>query len=186
MIFASTPLEGAWIIDSERVSDRRGFFARTFCAHEFAARGLKATVAQASLSYSRAKGTLRGMHFQRPPVSEAKLVRCTRGAIHDVIVDLRPWSPSFLAHVAVELTAENRRALYIPDGFAHGFQTLADDTEVVYQMSEFYAPGHEAGLRHDDPSLALEWPLAVTEISEKDRRWPDLDPGALPFNAREA
>lgn len=171
MLFAETPLAGSYIIDIERREDARGFFARTFCARDFEERGLNATIAQCNVSYNRARGTLRGMHYQEAPAAETKLVRCTGGAIHDVIIDLRPDSPTYLRHVAVELTADNRRSLYIPEGFAHGFQTLTDSAEVTYQSGEFYAPGHERGLRHDDPALAITWPLPVSTIADKDRAW---------------
>ena len=168
MIFTETELKGAFIIDLEQRQDRRGFFARTFCTEEFEAHGLKPTVVQCNLSFNYKKGTLRGMHYQTNPVAEAKLVRCSQGAIYDVIIDLRPESPTYLSHIGVELTAENRRSLYIPEMFAHGFQTLTDEAEVVYQMSEFYAPECQRGLRYDDPALGIHWPLPVSEISDKD------------------
>lgn len=174
MIFTETPLKGAFILDLEPHTDSRGFFARAFCANEFAAHGLNTSVAQSSLSWSRRRGTLRGMHFSVPPGAEAKLVRCIRGAIHDVIIDLRPESPTYHAHFAVELTAESRRALYVPEQFAQGFQTLTDDTEVYYQMSAFYDPACQRGVRYDDPAFGIAWPLPVTEISDKDRNWPLL------------
>jgi dTDP-4-dehydrorhamnose 3,5-epimerase len=174
MIFTETPLKGAFILDLEPHTDSRGFFARVFCAVEFAAHGLNTSVAQSSLSWSRRRGTLRGMHFSVPPGAEAKLVRCIRGAIHDVIIDLRRESPTYRAHFAVELTAESRRALYIPEQFAQGFQTLTDDTEVYYQMSAFYDPACQRGVRYDDPAFGIAWPLPVTEISDKDRNWPLL------------
>ncbi len=169
MIFTETRLKGAFIIDVEPISDQRGYFARTFCVNEFEAHGLKPTVVQCNLSYNTKQGTLRGMHFQRSPATEAKLVRCIRGAIYDVIIDMRPDSASYGSHIGVELSAENHRALYIPDLFAHGFQTLTDDTEVFYQMSEFFAPGYAAGLRYDDPYFGIEWPLPVSEIAHKDK-----------------
>jgi dTDP-4-dehydrorhamnose 3,5-epimerase len=175
MIFTETTLPGAVIVDVERRGDERGFFARSYCEREFAAHGLKARVAQANVSFNHRRGTVRGLHFQFPPAAETKLVRCTRGAILDVIVDLRPESPTFLQHVAVELTAENRRALYVPERFAHGYQVLEDDTETTYQVGEFYTPAAESGLRFDDPRLAIAWPLAPTELSPKDRAWPLLD-----------
>lgn len=175
MIFVDTALKGAYIVELEPLTDARGFFARTFCRREFEARGLKGTIAQSNLASNWKKGTLRGMHFQHPPAAETKLVRCTRGAIVDIIVDLRPESPTYLRHVAVELSADNHRALYVPERFAHGYQTLRDDTETSYQVGEFYAPGSEGGLRHDDPRLDLRWPLAVSVISEKDRAWQLLD-----------
>ncbi len=174
MIFAETRLGGAFVVDIERREDDRGFFARTFCQREMADHGLNPVVAQASLAFNRRKGTVRGMHFQFPPATETKLVRCTRGAILDVIVDLRPESPTYLQHVAVELSAENHRALYVPERFAHGYQTLADETEASYQMSEFYTPGAEGGLPYDDPGLDLRWPLPVSAISAKDASWKRL------------
>lgn len=172
MIFTETHLKGAFIIDLEERRDHRGFFARTFCAREFEAHGLKPMVAQANLSFNHRRGTLRGLHFQRPPAAETKLVRCTAGAIHDVIVDLRPESPTYLQHVGVELSAANRRALYVPEMFAHGYITLTDGAEVIYQVGEFYTPGAEGGLRWDDPALGIDWPVAVEVISEKDAAWP--------------
>jgi len=175
MIFVETELNGAYIIDLERREDDRGFFARAFCQHEFEAHGLKPIIAQANVASNRKKGTLRGMHFQYPPAAETKLVRCTRGAIVDIIVDLRPESPTYLRHIAVELNEDNQRALYIPERFAHGYQVLRDNTDTSYQVGEFYAPGFESGLRHDDPRLGLSWPLPVTAISDKDRVWPLLD-----------
>lgn len=175
MIFTETKLKGAFVIDVERREDPRGFFARTFCQHEFADHGLKPVIAQANVAYNRDKGTLRGMHFQYPPAPETKVVRATRGAIVDIIVDLRPESPTFLEHISVELSADNHRALYVPERFAHGYQVLEDDTETTYQVGEFYAPETEGGLRYDDPRLGLAWPLPVTEMSDKDRQWALLD-----------
>ena len=174
MIFTETTLSGAFIIDLERREDDRGFFARAFCQNEFTDHGLKPLIAQANIAFNKRKGTLRGMHFQFPPAAETKLVRCTRGAILDIIVDLRPESPTYLQHVAVELSADNHRALYVPERFAHGYQVLEDNTETSYQVGEFYTPEAEGGLRHDDPRLGLSWPLPVTEISEKDRAFPLL------------
>lgn len=162
------------MIDLDRREDSRGFFARTFCQREFADHGLKPTIAQSNLSYNKKKGTLRGMHFQCPPKSETKLVRVTRGAILDIIVDLRPESPTYLAHAAVELSASNQRALFVPERFAHGYQSLEDETETTYQVGEFYAPETEGGLSPFDVRLKLPWPLAVTELSEKDSSWPSL------------
>lgn len=175
MIFTETALKDAFIIDLEEKADARGFFARTFCAEEFAAHGLKPTVAQCNLSFNHQKGTLRGMHYQILPAAETKLIRCTQGAIYDVIIDMRPESPTYLSHIGVELTAENRRALYVPEMFAHGYQALTDGAEVVYQVGEFYTPGYERGLRYDDPLLGISWPLSATEMSEKDRNWPLLE-----------
>jgi dTDP-4-dehydrorhamnose 3,5-epimerase len=171
VIFRETTLEGAFVVDLDVKEDNRGFFARAFCQREFEDYGLEPTIAQANIAFNRRKGTMRGMHFQFPPATETKLVRCTRGAILDIIVDLRPESPTYLDHVAVELSADNHRALYVPGRFAHGYQVLEDITETSYHVGEFYAPGHEGGLRYDDPDLGLSWPLAVTEISEKDGRW---------------
>jgi dTDP-4-dehydrorhamnose 3,5-epimerase len=175
MQFTETRLRGAWIIDIEPRSDNRGFFARAFCQREFEEHRLKPTIAQANVAYNARRGTLRGMHFQFPPYAETKLVRATRGAIIDIIVDLRPESPTFLESVAVELSADNHRALYVPERFAHGYQTLEDGTETSYQVGEFYAPGSEGGLSPFDPALRLEWPLPVTEMSDKDRAWTPLD-----------
>lgn len=174
MKFLETHLKGAFIIELEERCDNRGFFARTFCAKEFSDRGLYPTVSQCNLSFNFKKGTLRGMHYQVPPATETKLIRCITGAIYDVIIDMRPHSPTYLSHINVELTAENRRALYVPEMFAHGFQTLADNTEVMYQMGGFYTPGYDRGLHYDDPILDIDWPLPVTEISERDATWPLL------------
>jgi dTDP-4-dehydrorhamnose 3,5-epimerase len=174
MIFTETKLAGAFIIDLERREDNRGFFARTFCQHEFEEHGLRPVIAQANLASNKRKGTLRGMHFQFPPATETKLVRCTRGAILDIIVDLRPESPTYLEHVEVELSADNYRALYVPERFAHGYQALEDTTETSYQVGEFYTPGVEGGLSPFDPGLGLSWPIPVTEISEKDDSWAPL------------
>lgn len=174
MVFTETKLSGAFIIDLERREDSRGFFARAFCQHEFGDHGLKPLIAQANIGFNRRRGCLRGMHFQYPPAAETKVVRCTRGAVLDIIVDLRPESPTYLEHVSVELTADNHRAIYIPERFAHGYQTLEDETETSYQVGEFYTPAAEGGLRYDDPALALTWPLPISEISEKDAEWPLL------------
>lgn len=174
MIFTETKLQGAFIIDIERRVDERGFFARTFCQHEFRDHGLKPVIAQANIASNHKKGTLRGMHFQYPPMAETKLVRCTRGAILDIIVDLRPESETYLQHIAVELNEENMRALYVPERFAHGYQALRDGTDTSYQVGEFYAPSTEGGLRHDDPALGLEWPLPVSVVSPKDQAFPPL------------
>ncbi len=174
MIFTETILHGAFVVDIEPREDERGFFARVFCQHEFVAHGLKPLIAQSNIAFNRVRGTLRGMHFQFPPAAETKFVRCTRGAILDVIVDLRPESPTYLRHVAVELSEDNRRGLYIPERFAHGYQTLRDATETSYQVGEFYAPGAEGGLLHHDPRLALPWPLPVASISSKDAQWSPL------------
>ena len=173
MIFSETKLLGAFIIDMERLEDERGFFARAWCMREFEACGLNRRLVQANLSYNRQKGTLRGIHYQVPPDEEAKLVRCTRGAIYDVIIDLKPESPTYRQWIGVELSSENYRMLYVPEGFAHGFLTLEDDTEVTYQVSQFYAPGSGLGVRYDDLAFGIRWPLDVRVISEKDSTWPE-------------
>jgi dTDP-4-dehydrorhamnose 3,5-epimerase len=170
--FTQTPLSGAQVLELEPIEDERGLFARSFCQDEFRSRGLDPVVAQCNVSYNRRRGTLRGLHYQVAPHEEAKLVRCTRGAIWDVIVDLREQSKTRLHWFAAELTADNRHALYVPRGFAHGFQTLADDTEVFYQMSEFYHPECARGIRWDDPSIGIRWPLADAVVSERDRGFP--------------
>jgi dTDP-4-dehydrorhamnose 3,5-epimerase len=172
--FVPTSLAGAFIVDLEPQSDERGFFARAWCQREFEKRGLNPRVAQCNISHNLRKGTWRGMHYQAAPHEEAKLVRCTKGSICDVIVDLRPDSPSFKKYLAVTLSAENRKMLYIPEKFAHGFLTLEDDTEVFYQMSEFYAPESARGFRWNDPSFGIRLPLEVAVISERDRGYPDF------------
>ena len=172
MIFTETELPGAFVIDLEEKPDERGFFARTFDRTEFEAHGLKPDVAQCNVSTNHRAGTLRGMHYQIEPATETKLIRCTSGAILDVIIDMRPESTTYLRHFAVELTAENHRALYVPGMFAHGYQALTDGAEVTYQVGEFYTPGYERGLRHDDPAFGIAWPLPVSVISEKDASWP--------------
>jgi dTDP-4-dehydrorhamnose 3,5-epimerase len=177
VIFTETPLVGAFLIDLEPVADERGFFARSFCRREFTAHGLNPDIAQCNISLNRRRGTLRGMHWQAAPHQEAKLIRCTHGAIHDVIIDLRPGSPTFAAHIAATLTAADRRMLYVPEGFAHGFVTLEDDTEVFYQMSEFYAPECSHGVRYDDPAFAISWPIEILVVSDRDRSYPDWVPG---------
>ena len=171
MIFTQTGLPGAVLVDLELREDDRGFFARTFDREEFVQAGLEPLVEQCNLSFNHRAGTLRGMHYQVAPATEAKLVRCTSGAIVDQIVDVREDSPTYLQSFAVELTAANRRALYVPPMFAHGYQALTDGAEVSYQVSEAYTPGTERGLRHDDPALGLEWPLPVSVISSKDAAW---------------
>ena len=175
MLFTETKLKGAYIIDLERREDSRGYFARAFCQKEFQAHGLNPVIAQANVAFNAKKGTLRGMHFQFPPAAETKLVRCTRGAILDIIVDLRPESPTYLDHIAVELSEDNQRSLYVPERFAHGYQVLRDGTETSYQVGEFYTPECEGGLRFDDPRLKLRWPLPVASMSEKDTLWKLLD-----------
>ncbi len=176
MNFQETGLAGAFVIDPERLEDERGFFARSFCAEEFSARGLDPRCAQCNISYNARSGTVRGMHYQRSPHEEAKLVRCTAGAILDVIVDLRRNSGTFGKHVAVNLSQDNRRMLFIPAGFGHGFQTLTDGAEVFYQMSTPYVADAGGGLRYDDPALAIAWPLPVATISERDLGYPPFDP----------
>jgi dTDP-4-dehydrorhamnose 3,5-epimerase len=171
MRFTPTKLADAYIIEPQPHADSRGLFARTFCANEFRAQGLVDVFVQCNTSWNVSKGTLRGLHFQLSPSSEVKLVRCTAGALWDVIVDLRPQSATYLQYVAVELTAGNRSALYIPEMFAHGFQTLEDGTEVFYQMSQFYAPKLARGIRYDDPKIGIKWPLPVTSISDLDLNW---------------
>jgi dTDP-4-dehydrorhamnose 3,5-epimerase len=172
--FTETELEGAWIVELEERTDDRGFFARAFCKQEFEDHGIPSNVVQANVSYNHRAGTLRGMHYQVPPVTETKFIRCVNGAVYDVIVDLRPDSPTYLQHVGVELSATNRRALYVPGLFAHGFVTLTDDAEVLYLVGEFYTPGHERGIRHDDPAFGIDWPRPVEVISPKDASWPDF------------
>ncbi len=176
MKFVPTPLTGAFVVELEPIEDERGFFARSFCQNEFRARGLDPVVAQCNVSLNRNRGTLRGLHYQAPPHEEAKLVRCIRGAIWDVIVDLREGLPTRWKSFSTELTADNRRALYVPRGFAHGFQTLADDSEVLYQISEFYHPESSRGLRWDDPALGIRWPLPEPVVSARDRAYPLLAP----------
>jgi dTDP-4-dehydrorhamnose 3,5-epimerase len=171
VIFTETELKGAFVIDLERREDSRGFFARAFCKKEFEAHGLNPTIVQANIASNIRRGTLRGMHFQFPPAAETKLVRCTRGAILDIIVDLRPESPTYLTHVAVELNEDNQRALYVPKRFAHGYQALADNTDTSYQVGEFYTPEAESGLMYNDPRLGLKWPLPISVISEKDQKF---------------
>lgn len=171
MQFVPTKLEGVWVIEPQPHKDSRGLFARTYCAREFGEQGLADTFVQCNTSWNAGKGTVRGLHYQLPPSSEVKLVRCTAGALWDVIVDLRPNSPTYFQHAGIELTATNRLALYIPEMFAHGFQTLEEGTEVFYQMSEFYAPKLARGIRYDDPKLGIQWPLPITSISDHDLSW---------------
>lgn len=177
MIFRETDLLGAYVLELERRGDERGFFARAWSRDELAEHGLDSRVAQANVSWNERRGTLRGLHFQRPPHAEVKLVRCTRGAVHDVIVDLRADSPTYMRWLGVELSAENGRALYVPEGFAHGYQTLADGSETFYLVSEPYRAEAEGGVRWDDPAFRIEWPEAAERvISPKDRSWPDFVP----------
>ncbi|MEO0566848.1 MAG: dTDP-4-dehydrorhamnose 3,5-epimerase [Pseudomonadota bacterium] len=172
MLFTPTPLQGAYVVDLKQIADDRGFFARAFCAEEFKAQGLKPVIAQANMSFNHRKGTLRGLHYQLPPAAETKFLRCISGAIWDVIVDMRPDSDTYLQHFGVELSAANRRALYVPEMFAHGYLTLSDGAEVFYSVGEFYTPGAERGLRYDDPALGISWPGSVEVISQKDSEWP--------------
>jgi dTDP-4-dehydrorhamnose 3,5-epimerase len=172
MKFIATPLVGACLIGLEPAADERGFFARSWCREEFLAHGLNAGLAQCSISFNQRKGTIRGMHYQDNPYMEAKLVRCSSGAIYDVILDIRPASPTYKKWFAAELSANNRRMLYVPEGFAHGFQTLADETEVFYQVSESYRPESARGLRWDDPQFGIVWPIADPILSRKDRTFP--------------
>jgi dTDP-4-dehydrorhamnose 3,5-epimerase len=174
MRFEATGLDDAWLVRLEPVPDARGFFARTFCVDEFRAHGLETQFPQHSMSYSKREGTLRGMHFQTEPHAETKLVRCLNGAIWDVIIDLRPQSSTFRQWRGFELSEDNDLQLYIPKGFAHGFQTLRDDTRVSYLISEFYTPAAARGVRYNDPAFSVTWPLPVAEISEKDLLWPDF------------
>jgi dTDP-4-dehydrorhamnose 3,5-epimerase len=174
MLFRSMELAGVRLIDLEPAWDERGFFARTFCVDEFAAKGLETRFVQHSISYTARAGSVRGMHFQRTPHDEVKLVRCIKGAIYDVLIDLRPNSPTYLRWESYELTAETRCQLYVPAGFAHGFQTLAPHTEVTYLIWPSYVPAAAAGIRHDDPAFAIQWPLPVADISARDRTWPDF------------
>lgn len=179
MIFKETRLKGAFIIEPERLEDSRGFFARAWCRRELQAVGLNPRLVQCNISFNHKKGTLRGMHYQAHPHEEAKLVRCTGGAILDVVIDLRPESPTYMEWVAVELTADNRRMLHVPENFAHGYQTLMDDAEVFYQVSQFYVPAAERGIRFDDPAFKIDWPQVDDRvISEKDKNWPDYVPEA--------
>ena len=174
MTFKETKLQGAYIIEPEMLIDERGAFARTFCRKDFESHGLNGNISQCSISLNTRKYTLRGMHYQKKPCAEAKLVRCSRGVIYDVIVDLRYDSPTFKQWTSVEISAENRKMVYVPVGFAHGFQTLADDTEVIYQMSEFYSPSHADGFRWNDTSFKIKWPSDNFVISSKDQSYPDF------------
>ncbi len=174
MKFIETSIPGAFVIDPERLEDERGFFARSWCREEFEAHGCNADLAQCNISFNRRKGTLRGMHYQAAPHEEAKLVRCTLGAIYDVVLDLRPSSSAYLKHFGVVLSAQNRSMLYLPEGTAHGFLSLEDNTEIFYQMSSLYAPGAARGYRHNDPAFAIKWPDEVVVISERDRTYPDF------------
>jgi dTDP-4-dehydrorhamnose 3,5-epimerase len=178
MKFLECPLAGGFVIELESQRDERGFFARSFCADEFQAHGLCGMFIQINVAFNEKAGTLRGMHFQSAPHEEVKLVSCTRGAVHDVMIDLRAGSPTHSQTFALELTADNGRALYVPAGFAHGYQTLTAGAQIQYLTSQRYAPGHASGVRFDDPAFELQWPLPVAVISEADRTWPDYRPGA--------
>lgn len=175
MIFTETTLPGAYVIKVKKLEDERGFFGRTWCQREFEEHGLIARVAQGNVSYNKKKGTLRGMHYQVAPYEETKLIRCTRGALYDVIIDLRIDSPTYKKWLGIELTGDNYTMLYVPGGFAHGFLTLEDDTEVIYQISQFYTPAAEGGIRYNDPAFGITWPTAVTVIADKDKHWPSYE-----------
>jgi dTDP-4-dehydrorhamnose 3,5-epimerase len=174
MKFTETKLKGAFVVEIEKLTDDRGFFARSWCQKEFEAHGLTSRVVQSNVSFNRKKGTLRGMHYQIAPFQESKLIRCTRGAIYDVIIDLRPDSFTYKQWIGVELTANNFTLFFVPEDFAHGFITLMDDTEITYQVSQFYTPGSEKGIRFNDPAFNIQWPLDVSVISDKDCGWPDF------------
>ncbi|MGA2801871.1 MAG: dTDP-4-dehydrorhamnose 3,5-epimerase [Verrucomicrobiota bacterium] len=176
MKFTETLLKGAFVIELEKRSDDRGFFARFFCEREYQQHGLNRHIVQINNSLSRFKGTLRGMHYQLAPRAEDKVIRCLRGALFDAIIDLRPQSPTFLKHFTIELTAENRTMLYVPKGFAHGFITLEENTEMFYLVTEFYSPEHERGIRYNDPRFGIHWPMEPVVISDKDRNQPDFNP----------
>jgi dTDP-4-dehydrorhamnose 3,5-epimerase len=176
MIFRETKLRGSFIIELERLEDRRGFFARGWCKKEFESYGLESRLVQANISMNKKRGTLRGMHYQTSPYEETKLVRCTQGSIYDVIIDLRPDSPTYKEWLGVKLTSDNYRILYVPKGFAHGYQTLEDNTELFYHVSEFYTPTAEHGVLYNDPAFAISWPLEVQVISDKDKSWPAYAP----------
>ena len=174
MIFHETKLKGAFVIEPQRLKDDRGFFARSFCQKAFALNGLRTRLVQCNISFNETKGTMRGMHYQVKPYEEAKLVRCTKGAIYDVIIDLRRDSATFMQWIALELTADNRHMVYVPEGFAHGFQTTEDDTEVFYQMSEFYHEESARGIRWNDENCGVQWPVSPAVISWKDQNYPDF------------
>jgi dTDP-4-dehydrorhamnose 3,5-epimerase len=178
--FIETELSGAFIVEAELLEDERGYFTRAFDASLFEQHGMNPANAQSNLSYNHRRGTMRGLHYQLAPATETKFIRCVRGAIHDVIVDMRPESPTYRRHIGVELSAANARALYVPGMFAHAYVTLEDDSSVIYQVGEYYTPGQERGLRYDDPALGIRWPIGVEVISEKDRSWPLLEESAEP------
>ena len=174
MIFTETKLQGAFILELDKREDDRGFFARSWCQKEFQAHHLNPRIVQCNISFNRMKGTLRGMHYQAAPLAEAKLVRCTAGALYDVIIDLRPDSPTYKQHVSEVLSAANYKMMYVPEGFAHGFQTLEDDTEIFYQMSEFYSSEHARGVRYNDPAFGIKWMIGNPVIVDRDRNYPDF------------
>lgn len=174
MKFTKLELRGAYLIELEKRGDHRGFFARLWCQNEFEDHGLVPYIAQANISFTKLKGTIRGLHFQDEPFAETKYVRCVKGALYDVIIDIQPDSPTFMRWYSIELTADNYKMLYVPKGYAHGFQSLQPDTEMTYLVSEFYAPQAEGGIRYNDPAFNIDWPLPVAEISDKDRNWPDF------------
>lgn len=177
MLFNETKLKGSFLVEPECLEDDRGFFARAWCKKEFEANGLSTHLVQCNISFNRKRGTLRGMHYQKPPYAETKLVRCTNGAIFDVIIDLRPESPTFLEWIGVELTANSHKMLYVPEEFAHGYQTLTENTEIFYQVSQYYSQGSEGGIRWDDPIFGIEWPeIENPTVSEKDKSWSDYVP----------
>lgn len=180
MIFTQTKLTGAYIIEIKQIKDERGFFGRSWCKKEMIDHGLNGNVVQSNTSLSNKKGTIRGMHYQKHPYEETKLIRCTRGAVYDVIVDLRKDSPTYLDWFGIELTEDNYKMLYVPEKFAHGFVTLKDNSEVTYLVTEFYTPGSEVGLRYNDPKLNIQWPTEVLVVSEKDQKHPDFDESLLP------
>jgi dTDP-4-dehydrorhamnose 3,5-epimerase len=180
MIFTETRLKGAFIIEIKQISDERGFFGRSWCKREMEDHGLNGNVVQSNTSFSKAKGTIRGMHYQKHPYEETKLMRCTKGAIYDVIIDLRKDSPTFKQWIGVELTEDNYKMLYVPEKFAHGFITLTDNSEVTYLVTQFYTPGAEAGIRFDDSNFNIEWPVPVNVVSDKDKEHPDFDGSLLP------
>jgi dTDP-4-dehydrorhamnose 3,5-epimerase len=179
MIFTETTLQGAYIIDLEKKEDERGFYARGFCRNEFESMNLKSDIAQANIIYTKEMATLRGLHLQLPPYEETKLVRCTKGSIFDVIIDLRPGSVTYMKHFGIDLTADNFKMVYVPEGFAHGYLTLENDTHVAYHVTEFYTPGFEKGIRWNDPAFNIEWPLQPQIISAKDKSFPDYVSGIL-------
>ncbi|MDD5428967.1 MAG: dTDP-4-dehydrorhamnose 3,5-epimerase [Candidatus Omnitrophica bacterium] len=175
MKFTKTPIEKVYLLEIEKIEDERGFFARSWCAEEFEKRGLNGKIAQCSISFNKKKGTLRGMHYQVPPHEEAKIIRCTMGAIYDVIIDIRPDSPTFRKWYAAELSADNRRMIYAPEGVAHGYVTLKDDCEIFYQISELYHPECAKGVRWDDPAFGVKWPSGKKIINDRDAGYPDIE-----------